>query len=143
VTITLPDGARTPGRVLSVGQNAGPGQGQGGQGPGPGSSPGGGQQATPATVNVVVGVDHPAAASGLDQAAVQVAIITQRQPAALVAPISALLATPGGGFQVTVVQGRARRNVPVQTGLFDEAGGVVAISGPGITVGTRVQVPGP
>lgn len=144
VTITLPDGARTPGRVLSIGQNASPGQGLGpSQGPGPGSSPGGGQQGSPATVNVVVGVDHPAAASGLDQAAVQVAIITQRQPAALVAPINALLAAPGGGFQVTVVQGRARRNLPVQTGLFDEADGVVAISGPGITVGTRVQVPGP
>jgi hypothetical protein len=140
VTITLPDGAGTPGRVLSIGPSASPGQGQG---PSPGSPSGGSQPATPATVNVVIGVDHPAAASGLDQAAVQVAIVTQTQPDALVAPISALLAKPGGGFQVTVVQRRTRRNVPVQTGLFDEAAGVVAISGPGITDGTKVQVPSP
>jgi len=39
------------------------------------------------------------------------------------------------------VTGATRRNVPVQTGLFDDLDGTVAISGPGIAAGTRVEVP--
>jgi peptidoglycan hydrolase-like protein with peptidoglycan-binding domain len=142
VTITLPGGTRTPGRVLRIGPGVTAGQGQQ---PGSGTSSGGQSSgsSTPPTVTVVVGIRHPSAAAGLGQAQVQVAIVTQRQPAALVAPISALLARPGGGFQVTVVSGRARRNITVQTGLFDETNGVVAVSGPGLAPGMKVQVPSP
>jgi hypothetical protein len=82
-------------------------------------------------------------AAGLDQAPVQVAIATHTQRDALVVPISALLPRPGGGFQVTVVRGRAQRNVTVRTGLFDDLSGTVAINGPGITAGTTVVVPSP
>ena len=92
-------------------------------------------------VNVVVLFDHQAAAAGLDGSQVQVAIATQTQRDALITPISALLAAPGGGYQVTVVAGREHRDVTVQTGLFDDIDGTVAISGPGITAGTQVEVP--
>ena len=93
------------------------------------------------TVTLVVGLAGPSVAAGLDQAPVQVAIATQTQRDTLAAPISALLAKPGGGFQVTVIRGRAQRTVTVRTGLFDDLSGTVAISGPGITAGTIVQVP--
>ena len=118
----------------------------GSSGSGSGTSSGGGSGSgsgtgAPPTVGILVSLDHQAAAAGLDGAQVQVAIATQVQRDALVTPISALLARPGGGFEVTVVTGATRRNVPVQTGLFDDLDGTVAISGPGIAAGTRVEVP--
>jgi hypothetical protein len=145
VTITLPDGGVTTGRVLgaapaasgSPASSGAPGSGSG-SGSGTGGASGGGGQAT---VGILVSLDRPAVAGGLAGSAVQVAIVTQVQRGALVTPISALLAGPGGGFQVTVVTGGARRNVSVQTGLFDDIDGTVAISGPGIGPGTRVEVP--
>jgi len=57
----------------------------------------------------------------------------------LAVPVTALLALAGGGYGVEVVTGSgADRLVGVQAGLF--AGGQVAISGPGISAGTRVVV---
>jgi hypothetical protein len=144
VTIMLPAGGSTPGRVLRVDQSAPPAQGQPGQGSPAGSSGGSSGASQPpaaATVTVVVGLADPSVAAGLDQAPVQVAIATQTQRDTLAAPISALLAKPGGGFQVTAIRGRTRRTVTVRTGLFDDLSGTVAISGPGITAGTIVQVP--
>jgi peptidoglycan hydrolase-like protein with peptidoglycan-binding domain len=141
VGVTLPDGRQTTGRVLRVQPQVASGQSLS-QSPAQGQSQGsGGQQAAQAAENVVVALSRPADVAGLGEASVQVAIATQTQPNALAAPISALLAKPGGGYEVTVLAGRARRNVTVQTGLFDEADGVVAISGPGITAGTEVEVP--
>lgn len=137
VTVTLPGGSATPGRVLRIDQGVSSGQGSSqGQGSAQGS-----QSPAAATVTVVVGLTHPSAAAGLGQAPVQAAIATQTERDVLTAPISALLARPGGGFQVTVVTGRSRRNVTVQTGLFDDTSGTVAISGPRITDGTTVEVP--
>jgi uncharacterized membrane protein YgcG len=154
VTITLPDGGATTGRVLgaapvssgapgSSGTPGGSGGGSGGSGAGGGggSSGAGGASGGQATASILVSLDHQAAASGLAGSPVQVAIATQVQRDALVTPISALLAGPGGGFQVTVVTGGTRRDVPVRTGLFDDIDGTVAISGPGIVPGTRVEVP--
>jgi peptidoglycan hydrolase-like protein with peptidoglycan-binding domain len=139
VTITLPDGTGTPGRVLAMQQtSSGSGQ-QGASGSG-GSGSSGGQSAS---VTIVVRLVHPSVAAGLAHASVQVAIATQTESDVLTAPISALLARPGGGFQVTVVRGRTSRNVTVRTGLFDEIDGTVAISGPGISGGTTVEVPKP
>ena len=144
VTITLPDGGVTTGRVLgpapassgspgSSGASGGSGSGSGGTG---GSGSGG-----PSMASILVILDHQAAATGLDGSPVQVAIATQTQRDALITPISALLAGPGGSFQVTVVAGSTRRDVTVQTGLFDDIDGTVAISGPGIAAGTQVEVP--
>jgi hypothetical protein len=58
----------------------------------------------------------------------------------LAVPVTALLALQGGGYGVDVVTtGGASHLVGVTTGL--EADTLVQISGPGITAGTRVQVP--
>ncbi len=142
VTITLPGGATAPGRVLQTGQAVTGGQASGqSTGGSQGSGTGQSQSSSPPTVTLTVGLAHPSAAAGLDQAPVQVAIATATQRDALVAPVSALLARPGGGYQVVVVRGGTHRYVTVHTGLFDDPDGTVAISGPGITDGTRVEVP--
>jgi len=47
----------------------------------------------------------------------------------------------GGGYAVEVVSGRHHRLVPVRPGLFDDAGGMVQVTGPGLSAGQRVVVP--
>ena len=149
VTITLPDGAATTGRVLgpapaapAAGSQGSGSQGSGSQGSGSqGSGSAGAGNSEPSTVSMLVGLDHQVAAAGMAGTPVQVEIATQAQRDVLIAPISALLAGPGGGFQVTVVAGGRRRDVPVLTGLFDDIDGTVAITGPGIAPGTTVEVP--
>ena len=75
----------------------------------------------------------------LDQAPVNVNITTQRADNVLAVPVNALLALEGGGFGVDVVTGSTSRLVGVTTGLYSNT--LVQISGPGITAGTRVEVP--
>ena len=59
------------------------------------------------------------------------------------APISALLAQPGGGYAVQLVNGNDRRRVAVRTGLFDETAGLVEVQGAGLAQGATVEVPAP
>jgi HlyD family secretion protein len=124
VTITLPDGATTPGRVTSVGKVAS----------GSGSS---------ATIPVQVKLRHPKAAGGLDQAPVTVAITTGRVKNALVVPVSALLARPGGGYAVEVTGPAGHHLISVTPGLFDDAAGKVQVTGTGLAAGQHVVVPSP
>lgn len=134
VTITLPNGKTTPGVISSVGTVAttpsSPSSGSGS----PGSS-------TP-TITVLVTPTNPAATGSLDQAPVQVSITTASVSHALVVPIDALLARPGGGYAVEVVKTGGRRDlVGVSLGLFDDAGGLVQVSGAGLSAGQNVVVP--
>jgi peptidoglycan hydrolase-like protein with peptidoglycan-binding domain len=144
VEVTLPDGKTTRGTVATVSRVAtqpstGSGQ-EGGQDPSQsGNSNGSGQ----ATVQVTIRLANPRAAGGLDQAPVQVAITTQARKRVLAVPISALLAQAGGGYAVEVVEGGARRRVPVGTGLFDESAGLVEVKGAGLAEGATVEVPAP
>ena len=94
-------------------------------------------------MQVTVRLANPRAAGGLDQAPVQVAITTQAHRGVLAVPIGALLAQAGGGYAVEVVEGGARRRVPVGTGLFDETAGLVEVNGAGLAEGATVQVPAP
>lgn len=130
VTVTLPSGRATPGRVSSVGSVASV--------PADGAS---GASSTP-TVDVSVRLLRPAAAGRLDQAPVQVSITTASVKAALVVPVNALLALAGGGYAVEVVDASgAHRLVPVTLGLFDDAEGLVQVSGSGLRAGQRIVVP--
>jgi peptidoglycan hydrolase-like protein with peptidoglycan-binding domain len=144
VEVVLPDGKTTRGTVARVsrvatqpstgsGQNGGQNEGEGGNGSGSGS----GQ----ATVQVTVRLADPKAAGGLDQAPVQVAITTQAARGVLAVPINALLAQPGGGYAVALVEGATHRRIVVRTGLFDEAAGLVEVHGAGLAEGMKVQVP--
>jgi multidrug efflux pump subunit AcrA (membrane-fusion protein) len=74
----------------------------------------------------------------LDQAPVTVAFALTTTRNALSIPVSALLATAGGGYAVDVVESTgAVSRVPVTPGSF--AGGFVQISGPGIAAGMQVR----
>jgi peptidoglycan hydrolase-like protein with peptidoglycan-binding domain len=127
VIITLPDNSTTPGRVSYISPVA--------------SSGGGGGGGPTFTVDVVP--DDPGATGTLDQASVNVAITTRSVAHALVVPVNALLALAGGGYAVEEVSARgAHHLVPVTTGLFDDADGLVQVSGTGLAAGQRVVVPG-
>jgi peptidoglycan hydrolase-like protein with peptidoglycan-binding domain len=127
VTITLPDNRTTPGTVSSVGRVASPG------------SEGG----TP-TIDVYVRLADQAPAGRVDQAPVQVSITTARARNALVVPVNALLALAGGGYAVEAVDAAgAHKLAAVTIGLFDDADGLVQVSGPGLHAGLRIVVPAP
>jgi multidrug efflux pump subunit AcrA (membrane-fusion protein) len=122
VTVTLPDGSSTPGKISSVG----------GVASGAGSN---------ATIPVRVTLTDRGAAGTLDQAPVTVNITTGSTKNALVVPVGALLAQAPGGYDVEVAgPGNTRRYVPVTTGIFDDAYGLVQVTG-ALTPGQRVVVP--
>jgi hypothetical protein len=57
-------------------------------------------------------------------------------------PVTALLARAGGGYAVEIVDARGERQlVSVRLGAFDQANGLVQVSGPGVRAGQRVVVP--
>ena len=84
----------------------------------------------------------PHATGTLDQAPVQVAITTATAPHVLTVPTTALLAQPGGGYGVEIIGPRnSRRILRVSVGLFDDAQGLVQVTGPGLHAGQQVVVP--
>ena len=131
VLVTLPGGGGSrPGRITEIGAVAAATVDNG--------RPDNQQQATvPVTVRV-----NEAISGFLDQASVQVAITVRARQNVLAVPITALNARPGGAYEVVVVDGATTRAVTVRTGLFDEAAGLVEVSGPDLVEGQRVRVPG-
>ncbi len=123
VTVTLPDGASASGRISSVGTVAS-------------------GTAAAATIPVTVTLTHPSAAGTLDQAPVTVNVTTaSSQGPVLAVPVGALLAQAPGGYVVEVVgPDGTRRYVPVQPGIFDDADGLVQVTG-ALTPGQLVVVP--
>jgi peptidoglycan hydrolase-like protein with peptidoglycan-binding domain len=129
VTITLPDNQTTPGRISYVSSVA--------------TSPGSksGQEESAPTIEVDVTPTDPAATGHLDQAPVNVSITTESVREVLAVPIDALLALAGGGYAVEVAEGLVHRLEAVSLGLFDDADGLVQVSGQGVSAGQRVVVP--
>jgi hypothetical protein len=130
VTVALPDGASTSGRISAVGTVAS----------GTGSN---------ATIPVTVTLTHQSAAGTLDQAPVTVYITTASSPGPVLAvPVGALLAQAttgegdaGGRYAVEVAgPGDTRRLVPVRVGIFNDSSGLVQVSG-ALTPGEHVVVP--
>jgi hypothetical protein len=151
VTITLPNNHTTPGVVTSLATVATCPSSSGSGGPGsnsaaPGTdscSSGGSGSSTP-TITVDVAFSHPDATGKWDQAPVQVGITTASVPNALTVPVAALLAQSGGGYAVEVGgtgAGATNHLVPVSLGLFDDADGLVQVSGAGLAAGQKVVVP--
>jgi len=143
VTITLPNNQTTPGIVTSIGTVAStPSSGSSGSSGSSSSSPGSSGSGTTPTINVDVKPTHPPATGTLDQAPVQVTITTGTANNALVVPVDALIARASGGYAVEVAdRGGRRRVVPVSLGLFDDADGLVQVSGTGLSAGQSVVVP--
>jgi hypothetical protein len=130
VTITLPGGSTTPGTVTSVGKVAtATSNNSGGSDSGP-------------TVPVTIRPTDPTATGSLDQAPVLVAITERTVHNVLAVPVNALLALAGGGYAVEVADADGTRQlVPVSPGLFDDAAGLVQVTGPDLAVGQHVVVP--
>jgi hypothetical protein len=139
VTITLPDNRTTPGKVTYVGTVATiPGSDQGGQG-----GQGGGNGSTTPTIEVDVTPTHAAATGHLDQAPVDVSITTASVKDALVVPVAALLALGTGGYALEEIgPSGVHHLVAAGLGIFDDADGLVQVTGAGLAAGQRVVVPG-
>lgn len=126
VTIGLPTGKSTPGKVTSVGKVA--------------STPANDQDRP--KIQVLITPTRPADAGSLDQAPVDVSVVTNEVRDALVVPVEALLALASGGYAVEVVSSGGRhRLVGVTLGLFDDEAGVVQVTGTELSAGQRVVVP--
>jgi len=131
VSVTLPDGATTPGVVSWVGTVAT-------TTPAAQTSQQGQSPAT--TIPVTVRLTDPKAAGTLDQAPVTVNITTATAREVLAVPVTALLAQAPGGYAVEVIgTANTRRLVPVTPGIFDDNSGLVQVTG-ALTPGQRVVV---
>ncbi|MDX2967663.1 peptidoglycan-binding protein [Kribbella solani] len=125
VTITLPDLKTTEGKVTSVGRVAESGTDNQG-----------------AKVTVGIEPNDPKATGNLDQAPVQVSIVTDSAGNVLNVPVNSLLALLDGGYGVEVAgSGDERRLVPVKLGMFDQDSGLVEVIGTGLKAGQRIVVP--
>ncbi|HEY4452421.1 MAG TPA: peptidoglycan-binding protein [Solirubrobacteraceae bacterium] len=131
VTITLPDNQSTPGKITYVSSVA----------TSPSSSGKPGEEESAPTVEVDATPTDPTATGHLDQAPVNVEITTERAENVLAVPVDALLALAGGGYAVQIAEGRVQHLVAVTVGLFDDAEGVVQVSGQGLSAGQHVVVP--
>jgi hypothetical protein len=155
VTITLPNNQTTPGVVSSVGtvatclSSSGPGgssSSSAARGTDTCSSGSSGGSTTPGSTTPTITMDvtpsDPAATGTWDQAPIRVTITTASVPSALSVPVTALLAQSGGGYAVEVFgAGGTNHLVPVSLGLFDDADGLVQVTGSGLAAGQKVVVP--
>ncbi|MGI5216062.1 peptidoglycan-binding protein [Plantactinospora sp. CA-290183] len=133
VSITLPGSKTVSGTVSRVGTVATAEQAE--EGSGPAGEEGSGS-ADP-TVSITCSVSDQRALGDLDGTPVRIALPRERRDDVLAAPVASLLALREGGYGVRLVEGDANRIVPVRTGLF--AGGLVEVSGPGLTEGVTVE----
>jgi hypothetical protein len=130
VTITLPGNRTTTGIVSAVGTVA--------TAP---AAAAGSPDATP-RIEVDITPSDPTATGTLDQAPVLVSITTASVTDALVVPVAALLAVAEGGYAVeTVDASHVHHLTPVTPGLFDDADGLVQVTGAGLAAGQSVVVP--
>jgi hypothetical protein len=128
VVISLPNGRTTPGVISAVGSVA--------------VAPASGGSDTSSTITVLVAPSDPSATGTWDQAPVNVAISTGSAHDVLAVPVDALLSQTGGSYAVEVAGHEgARRLISVRPGLFDDAEGMVQVSGPELSAGMRVVVP--
>jgi len=132
VTVQLPSGDTVGGRITQVSPIAQSSSSSSGSSSG---GSGGSSSAPSATIPVTIKIlgRHPV--SGLDQAAVSVNFEQQVENNVLSVPVTALLATAGGGYAVQEA-GALHRLLPVTPGLF--AAGYVQVSGADIYSGLQV-----
>lgn len=124
VTVDLPDGSTVKGEVASVGKTAKPGDDP--------------NDKTP-KIPVTVSFDDPGKVDGFDQSPVTVNLTGETREDVLSVPVNALLALPGGGYGVQVVENGRARQVKVELGMFGQ--GRVEVTGGGLKDGTKVGVP--
>ncbi len=126
VSVTMPDGKASTGKVTQLSVVAT-------------STPQDNGRPNQSTVSGVVTLDHPDVGTGLDQAPVQVNIVSQSVHGVLTVPITALVALAGGGYGVYVLSGGNRRLVGVTPGVFSDT--LVEIKNTEVHEGDVVEVP--
>jgi hypothetical protein len=134
VAVQLPNGNTVGGKITEVSpvaQSASSSSSTSGSGSGSGSS----SSAPSATVPVTIGVTGHHQLRGLDQAAVSVSFRQQVENHVLSVPVTALLATAGGGYAIQEAAA-PHRLIAVTPGLF--AAGYVQISGVQVYPGLQV-----
>ena len=143
VSVTLPDGAVTPGVIsqISTASASSASSASSDNDSGSGNSASGNSGSGAATITVVVSLSDLKAAGDLNQAPVEVTITTGSVANALIVPVDALLAQPGGSYAVEVTGPGGHHLVKVTPGLFDDVAGTVQVTG-NLTAGQRVVVPG-
>ncbi|MFJ4868989.1 peptidoglycan-binding protein [Streptomyces sp. NPDC088757] len=124
VSVELPDGTRAPGKVSAVGRTASAGDDP--------------QDRTP-KIDITVSFDTPERIKGIDQSPVVIDLTGETRRNVLSVPVNALLALPGGGFGIQIVDNGKARDAEVELGMF--AQGRVEISGDGLREGMKVGVP--
>ena len=143
VAITLPNNQTTPGVIASVGTVATTASSSSSSGSSSSSSGSGGSGSSNPTITVLVTLTDPAATGSWDQAPVNVTITSARVSNVLAVPVNALVALSGGGYSVEVVGTNGVHHlVSVSLGLFDDAQGLVQVTGSGLAAGQHVVVPG-
>jgi hypothetical protein len=134
VTVQMPSGNIVNGTITAVSPIAQ--SSSSGSGSGSGSGGGGSGNSTPsATIPVTVTLKGKQPLTGLDQAAVSVNFQQQKANNVLSVPVTALLASAGGGYAVQEATA-PHKVLPVTPGLF--AAGYVQISGADIYPGLQV-----
>jgi len=123
VSVTLPDGTDAVGRISAVGRTATVND----------------QDNGTAKIKISVGFDHPNKIKGVDQAPVTVNLRARTHKNVLSVPVGALLARPGGGFAIQVVENGVVRELKVELGLY--AQGRVEVTAVGLRAGMSVGVP--
>ncbi len=96
-------------------------------------------QAGESFFEMIVTIKDPEATLGLDEAPVDVDIVSDSASDVLAVPVTALLALAEGGYAVEVVDNGSTYLVGVETGLF--ADGLVEVTGSGLSAGVLVVVP--
>jgi len=125
VVVELPDQSKVPASVISVSNTA--------EAPinGPGL----------ATFDVVIELTDSQLALGLDEAPVEVIVVSDSVVDVVAVPVSALVALLEGGYAVELDTGSGtRRYVGVETGFFGEDG-MIEIVSPELEPGDRVVIP--
>ncbi len=123
VNIEMPDGTDTPGTVTSVASVASAGQAGAG-----------------AFFEVKIVLDDPTVAAGLDEAPVDVEVISDSVSNVMAIPVSALVALAEGGYAVEVDTGNGSTQlVAVDPGFY--ADGLVEVTSSSLSVGDQVVVP--
>jgi peptidoglycan hydrolase-like protein with peptidoglycan-binding domain len=123
VTVVLPDGTESPGTVTSVASVARRND-----------------QTGATTFDVRVELEDVSVAAGLDEAPVDVEVVTDFRPDVMAVPVTALVALAEGGYAVEVDSGEGTtRLVAVEPGLY--ADGWVEVDSNGLEPGDRVVAP--
>jgi hypothetical protein len=136
VTVEMPDGRTVDGTITNVSPVAQSSSSSSATSSAAGSSASSGGSSTPtATIPVTITLTGKHQTTGLDQAAVSVNFEQQVVKHALSVPVTALLATAGGGYEVQQAAA-PHKLIPVTPGLF--AAGYVQVTGSGLHPGLQI-----